>query len=372
MKVLHGPVNVGNQPWVLSRYERQLGLTSELVVNYHTWLNYSVDRCLSSYAQRNISSFFRRLAFGVSAPFRYDVFHYYFGRTFLCWDDYGSPTPLWFADMKLAKRLGKKVFATFQGCDARIAQASHSNNHVTFCAEGHCTAFSYCLAQNDACKKNAVRQFIRYADRIFYLNPELGRDIPGASFLPYANMEMQNSLFIPPALNGPIRIVHAPSDPAIKGTGMILATIEKLKKNHPVEVLLVQGLPHKEALKIYQAADLVIDQVLAGWYGGLAVEVMAMGKPVIAYIRDEDLAVIPEAMRRELPVLSATPATLPAVLTRAMEQRGQWREWAERSYQYARKWHNPNTIAKAMRRAYMAPDSHFDLSTHVREASCAE
>ena len=33
---------------------------------------------------------------------------------------------------------------------------------------------------------------------------------------------------------------------------------------------------------MYAQADLVVDQVLIGWYGALAVETMAMGKPVIA------------------------------------------------------------------------------------------
>ena len=52
MRVLHGPVNVGNQPWVLSRYERLLGAQSDVVVNYSTWLGYQVDRCLSEYAKK--------------------------------------------------------------------------------------------------------------------------------------------------------------------------------------------------------------------------------------------------------------------------------------------------------------------------------
>ncbi|MGY4472620.1 hypothetical protein ACVILL_000034, partial [Bradyrhizobium sp. USDA 3364] len=46
MKILHGPVNVGNQPWVLSRAERQLGASSDVVVRNDTWLGYSADRML--------------------------------------------------------------------------------------------------------------------------------------------------------------------------------------------------------------------------------------------------------------------------------------------------------------------------------------
>ncbi|HXG46764.1 MAG TPA: hypothetical protein VNO52_04005, partial [Methylomirabilota bacterium] len=112
LRVLHGPVNVGNQPWVLSRYERRLGVRSDLAVNYSTWLGYPADVCLSPLQRRSALDVARRFAFGATAPLRYDVLHYYFGRSFLCWDDYGPPNRLWFADLKLAKRLGRKVFMT--------------------------------------------------------------------------------------------------------------------------------------------------------------------------------------------------------------------------------------------------------------------
>lgn len=40
MKVLHAPVNVGNQPWILSRHERLLGIESDLVLNYNAQFVY--------------------------------------------------------------------------------------------------------------------------------------------------------------------------------------------------------------------------------------------------------------------------------------------------------------------------------------------
>ena len=64
-------------------------------------------------------------------------------------------------------------------------------------------------------------------------------------------------------------------------------------------------LSNKEARKRYETADILIDQLLAGWYGGLAVELMALGKPVICYIREDDLKYIPKEMRDELPIINA-------------------------------------------------------------------
>jgi glycosyltransferase involved in cell wall biosynthesis len=149
-----------------------------------------------------------------------------------------------------------------------------------------------------------------------------------------------------------IRIVHAPSDEGIKGSARIVEAVERLQKRYPIDFRIVRGLPHAEAIELYRSADLVIDQVLAGWYGGLAVEVMAMGKPVAAYIRDEDLGVLPEGMSDDLPIVRLHPDTLEEDLAAAIEQRDTWREVGERSYEYVRRWHHPRKIAREMLRNY--------------------
>ena len=59
----------------------------------------------------------------------------------------------------------------------------------------------------------------------------------------------------------------------------------------PFDLELIENLPNAEATRRYRDADLVVDQLLAGWYGGFAVEAMALGKPVIAYLRESDLHV---------------------------------------------------------------------------------
>src|SRR5437764_15466880 len=82
----------------------------------------------------------------------------------------------------------------------------------------------------------------------------------------------------------------------------------------PFEFRLVENLPYAEVRKLYEQADLLIDQLLAGWYGGVALELMALGKPVISYLRAEDLGYIPPAMHAQLPIINATPTTFYEVL----------------------------------------------------------
>jgi hypothetical protein len=47
----------------------------------------------------------------------------------------------------------------------------------------------------------------------------------------------------------------------------------------PVDLDIVEGLPHEEARKRYARADIVVDQLNAGWHGVFALEAMALGKP---------------------------------------------------------------------------------------------
>jgi hypothetical protein len=361
LKVLHGPVNVGNQPWVLSRHERRLGVQSDLVVSYNTWLDYSFDLCLSPVSKRRPWHIARRLMFGLSAPFRYDVLHYYFGLSYLCWNDYGGGNWLWFGDLKLARRLGRKIFMTLQGCDVRLSHRSAENNAITPCALGHCDVAASCRAQYDARRQSLIDDILPYADRVFVLNPELAHYVHGAQFMPYASVDVEAFQPSWPRTEGPALVVHAPSDPSIKGSRYIVDAVERLKRRFPIEFVQVTGVPHREALKIYRKADLIIDQALAGWYGGFAVEAMAMGKPVACYIRQEDLWFIPPPMADELPLLQIKPPTIEYDLAAIFAQRERWPEWGRKARDYVLRWHHPRRIAAATVSAYRDPHSVFDL-----------
>jgi hypothetical protein len=361
MRVLHTPVNVGNQPWTLSRSERSLGVQSDVVVNYDTWLGYPADRVLSKYGSKTLRDYLRRSVAAMTAPLRYDVLHYYFGRSLLVWDDYGAEAGWPFLDLRLAKRLGRKVFFTLQGCDARLAGESNARNAVTMCKPGGCSAYLTCRAHLDLQRQRLIDQILPLADQVFYLNPELGHYVSTGQFLPYANVQVETIRPESGSERARPLVLHAPSDPTVKGTALIEAALGELADRFDFEYVAVRNRPHDEAMRLYRTADLVIDQVLAGWYGGFAVELMAMGKPVACYIRDPDLDFVPAAMRRDLPLLRIHPSNLAGDLAVIFRHRDKWREWGEQGRKFVLKWHNPHRIAAAMVAAYRHPQSHFAL-----------
>lgn len=79
---------------------------------------------------------------------------------------------------------------------------------------------------------------------------------------------------------GKLRIGHSPSSRAAKGSDAIIAAVRELEKSLPVELVLVENLPHAEALAVKATCDIGVDQIGDLGYGISALEWLAMGVPV--------------------------------------------------------------------------------------------
>jgi glycosyltransferase involved in cell wall biosynthesis len=247
---------------------------------------------------------------------------------------------------------GKAIFVTYQGDDAR--QSDYCREHFAISPVGEVDKDYYPSGSDDE-KRKRIALFDRYADRIYSLNPDLLHVLPKrAQFLPYAHVNPHEWA---PVTRAPSRhrlVIHAPSHRGVKGTRFLLEAVSRLRaEGMSFGFEVVEGLPRADARKIYEQADLVVDQLLVGWYGGFAVEVMALGKPVIAYVRTEDLAFLPEDMRREVPIIQATPSTIYEVLKRWLKSPlERLTEAGARGRRYVERWHDPSRIAGRMRAEY--------------------
>jgi glycosyltransferase involved in cell wall biosynthesis len=130
----------------------------------------------------------------------------------------------------------------------------------------------------------------------------------------------------------------------------VLDAVDRLRaEGLPLELRLIEGLDRAEAMRRYAEADVIIDQLIIGWYGGLAVEAMSLGKPVIARLRREDLRFVPPEMAAQLPVISAGPDDLAEVLRRlcAMDP-AELRAIGGAGRRFAERWHDPASIARTI------------------------
>lgn len=105
-------------------------------------------------------------------------------------------------------------------------------------------------------------------------------------------------------------IAHAPSALAIKGTRYLIAAAEELEQKTNTIFNYIVGLSRAEALREMRACDIFVDQLILGDFGMAALEAMALGKPVVAYVKPS----LQERYPQELPIVSATPDMLGEVL----------------------------------------------------------
>jgi glycosyltransferase involved in cell wall biosynthesis len=353
---------VGGHAAGLAAAERELGLESRTVVFTPSRFGYPVDEVVWNVEDRPLVLELKRWRLLARVLREFDIVHFNFGSTLapqrIPRDGLGvdaasgAKDRVYRAysalveqiDLPLLSRAGKAVFVTFQGDDARQGDVSVRLpvNGAVEAAPGHYTP------ESDADKRRRIAGFNRWADRIYALNPDLLRVLPErARFLPYANVDPLAWEPRPGRNAGRPLVLHAPTNREIKGTRFVCDAVSRLQADGvELDFELVEGVTRDEARERYAQADLVVDQLLLGWYGGVAVEAMALGTPVLAYLREEDLSVLPPQMRADLPVVRAEPSTLHDVLKDLLTtRRGELRELGARGRAYVRRWHDPRRIA---------------------------
>jgi O-antigen/teichoic acid export membrane protein len=135
------------------------------------------------------------------------------------------------------------------------------------------------------------------------------RWVPEATVIP-PGIDLQAVAPSPPSQRKRPVVVHAPSSRRRKGTDHVVRACEELD----VELRIVEGLHHEQALESYRDSDIVVDQLNAGWYGLFAIECMALGKPVVTYLHDEAVRRTQNAYGIEVPIVNASSDTLQARL----------------------------------------------------------
>jgi len=274
-----------------------------------------------------------RKAFFEEAVDRYDVFHFHFGETFL-------PDK---SDLRILARLGKKMVAEHRGSDVRIRSiaASFDNPYVRVKRTWP--------EQKIRCNLQLLSSYIDHAV------------VPDHELVPYVEGYYKYIHIVPraietqciqpfyPAPDARPLVVHAPSNREVKGTAYILSAVDRLQKEGvPFRFRLIEKLSHAEALRLYQESSVVVDQLLIGSYANLSMEAMAMGKPVICYIRDDLLRTYPAG----LPIVNANPETIYETLRDLLTHPERWSRIGMEGRRYVERHHAPEIAASRLLKLY--------------------
>jgi hypothetical protein len=205
----------------------------------------------------------------------------------------------------------------------------------------------------DASRRRTIGEFDRYAHAIFFLNPDLADVLPErARFLPYASVDPLEWSLSPEVADPPI-VVHAPSDTRVKGTAQVAAAVSRLEdEGVPLRFELLEDV-HRDAVRsALERSAIVVDQLNAGWYGGLAVEAMALGKPVVAALDLLEHPSLPSDFRRDVPIVHASATTLADCLRRLLTSPDERRRLGHEGRAFVERWHDPRKVARTVIGAY--------------------
>jgi hypothetical protein len=356
VRVLHAPLDIGGQVSTLCRAERDMGLDSHILLSRPDPRSPEVVGSVlpagfvdGAFPTRLGWLQRRRLVDWIIDEF--DVVHFNFGRSIL---DYPYLPGFELRDLERLKTAGKRIVFTYQGCDARdkwdhlgpVGQSACPSCEVPWCGV------------KSLVRRGRLRTVRSIADRIFVLNPDLARRLPEAEFLPYAIGEpkpIRSEVPVQADSSETLTLVHAPTDRAIKGTRYVIEAVERLNgAGYRIRLDLVEGVTRREVYARIAAADIVVDQLLIGWYGGFAVESLWLGVPTVARINHAAAeSLVDYDLLAELPVIHAKPDTLAEVLATLADDPNRRAEIGKRGRSFAKRWHDPGRVANRVIQAYL-------------------
>ena len=307
LRVTLCPVNTAGVPWTNTQALRRRGVDARLVVFERYRLHPEADESLElsgGLARRQARQWatFARLLPST------DVFHFHFGLTLV-------PKKVQFPLLRAAR---KKSVMHYLGSDIRGKSPAE-------------------LAWGKAADAQVVGSY----DAI--------RWVPEAEVIPPGVDLARIGPTLPSDRTRPL-VVHAPSSRRRKGTEHVVAAIEGLE----ADLELVEGLHHDEAFERYRAADVVVDQLNAGWYGLFAIEAMALGKPVVTFLHDEAVRRTEAAFGTKVPIVSATAESLREALRPLVADAARRRELGAASRAYVERVHDVERVTDSLLSLYAA------------------
>ena len=301
MRVTHCPVNTAGIPWANVQALRARGVDAQLVVFNRYRLHSEADVDLNRHGGLVRQQLTQWNAFAKLAP-RTDVFHFYFGLTLV-------PKSMQFP---LLWAMRKPSVMHFLGSDIRGRPPEDL-------------------------------KWARRAGAVVVGSYDAVRWVPEAHVIP-PGIDLSEIQPSPPVAREHPIVLHAPSSRSRKGTDEVVAAAEQLGLN----LELVEGVDHLTAFERYRAADLVVDQLNAGWYGMFAIEAMALGKPVVAFLHEEATRRTEEAFGIEVPIVHATKETLPDVLERLVSDPDELQRIGAASRAYVERVHDLSAVGERL------------------------
>lgn len=287
MRIVHAPTEIAGQMGILIEGLRKAGLTAIGYNWYHTYLNYNSQHVMKTEAYE--------LKKMVDQLVHYaDLFHFHNGNSLLLHN----------ADIPMFHSAGKKMLMHHWGNDVRTIERMRQLNKYEI-------PTSYLTDEKIIERLQLISTYIEHAVvQDYELYPYVSDYYKHVHIIPLVcNTKGMKHAYPRIDQKQPV-IIHAPTNREFKGSEHVEQAITDMRGTVSFEYQTIEKTSHHEAMKRYLQADIIVDQILCGTYGMLSVEAMAMGKVVVAYIRDD----VREQLPSDLPIVIANPDNIREVL----------------------------------------------------------
>ena len=259
---------------------------------------------------------------------KFDVFHFFYDGGL--WSGMKIVPKARWLELPLLRLAGKRIVAMAFGADVRVREWNEHWLPVNACQEcpepgRHCVCDARSAAASTRYYRDWCHALIAMGDMHDYV-------FQSRKDFYHWPIDLEEVRYVgPPKRNSRVRFVHSPNHRFFKGTRFIEAAIASLQQQgYPVELDIVERVSNAEAKRRYAEADVVVAQCVIGWIGYTEIEGMAIGKPVVTYLRNADYLPEPAAC----PLVSASPVELENELKRLAENAELRRELGRRGRRY--------------------------------------
>jgi glycosyltransferase involved in cell wall biosynthesis len=303
---------------ILAECDRLLGLRSSSLVfrTYYITRSFDINLIVFEAAVRltrsgHLLRNFRRIVLAW-ALLKFDVFHYFYDRGLMISDGRYGINP---EELQLLFDSGKRLYTYAYGADVRSQEITLRLGEPNICQE--CPQPGrYCICKTEDLNSSLERLDGRVTARLAM--GDMVPYVPGCRNMHYWPLDMKRFKAEPAAYRrGDIlRVAHAPNHGHFKGTRFLVEAIERLRgEGLPIELVSVQGVPNKKVLELFRTSHLIADQFVAGSHGYTALEAMALARPVLCFIRSDDMIIDPAAC----PIINVRPEQVYDTLRKCLE-----------------------------------------------------
>jgi hypothetical protein len=336
---------------LLARCDRLLGLKSESLVftTYYITSNFNINlKRICEIVYRKYPQWATRLHKVLLrlALIRYDAFHLFCDRSLLL------PThrlEINEEEMKVFRHYGRRLYTYTYGADVRTRETTLALGRYNLCAE--CPEpMKFCKCDEAEGNANVAR--IRTWATAMMAMGDMIHYVPGARNVHFWPVDTAKMRYVGTAWSKgtPLRIAHTPNHPHFKGTHYLVAAVERLQaQGHAIELVRIQGVPNSEVIALFETCDLIADQFIAGFHGYTALEGMAVGKPVLCYLRDPSMAIDPT----NCPIINTCPDTIDGTLRDCLAGRWDLVELGRRSRAYVEHYYSLQAVALRLGGLYL-------------------